>query len=146
MDIEIKISAEYKNPKVLILADKVTEEINRLVAKLSEEETEYICVFNESTMQLLEQNEIVRVYSIQGKVIAETDTAEYSMRNRLYEMEEKLNISDFVRISNSEIINLKKVRSFDLSLTGTIHITFKNGMTTYASRRFVSKIKKKLGV
>lgn len=146
MDIEIKISAEYKNPKVLILADKVTEEINRLVAKLSEEETEYICGFNESTMQLLEQNEIVRVYSIQGKVIAETDTAEYSMRNRLYEMEEKLNISDFVRISNSEIINLKKVRSFDLSLTGTIHITFKNGTTTYASRRFVTKIKKKLGV
>ena len=52
----------------------------------------------------------------------------------------------FVRISNSEIINLKKVKSFDLSFAGTICVTLSNGQTTYVSRRYVSKIKQVLGM
>ncbi|MEE3451384.1 MAG: LytTR family DNA-binding domain-containing protein, partial [Acutalibacteraceae bacterium] len=68
------------------------------------------------------------------------------LRQRLYELEEQLNKYSFVRISNSEIINLKKVRNFDLSLSGTICVTLSDGTATYVSRRYVSKIKKVLGL
>ncbi|MEE3499403.1 MAG: LytTR family DNA-binding domain-containing protein, partial [Ruminococcus bromii] len=44
------------------------------------------------------------------------------------------------------IINLKKVRNFDLSLSGTICVTLSDGTATYVSRRYVSKIKKVLGL
>ena len=64
---------------------------------------------------------------------------------RLYEIEEKLCSGNFVRISNSEIINLKKVKNFDLSFTGTILVRLSDGSTSYVSRRYVSKIKKILG-
>lgn len=43
-------------------------------------------------------------------------------------------------------INLKKVRNFDLSLSGTICVTLSDGTATYVSRRYVSKIKKILGL
>ena len=45
-----------------------------------------------------------------------------------------------------EIINLKKVRGFDLSLTGTILVTLTNGTVTYVSRRYVTKMKQVLGI
>ena len=70
-------------------------------------------------------------------MLAVTGKGEYTVRIRLYEIEERLNPGQFVRISNSEIINLKKVKNFDLSFTGTICVELVNGMTTYVSRRYV---------
>ena len=79
-------------------------------------------------------------------MIAQTDTGEYVLRLRLYEAEQRLNRHSFVRISNSEIINLKKVKGFDLSFAGTICVTLTNGTVTYVSRRYVAKIKQVLGI
>ena len=79
-------------------------------------------------------------------MFAATDKGEYTLRLRLYEMEERLNPKQFVRISNSEIINLKKVKNFDLNFAGTICVELVNGTKTYVSRRFVSRIKTILGI
>lgn len=65
---------------------------------------------------------------------------------RLYEAEQRLDSRMFVRISNGEIINLKKVGGFDLSFAGTICVSLSNGTVTYVSRRYVSKIKQLLGL
>ncbi|MGN1090735.1 MAG: LytTR family DNA-binding domain-containing protein [Huintestinicola sp.] len=146
MDIEIKIDPSYNIPKVIILTDKVTEEINALVTKLSEEAPQIIAGFRDNVLQILQQDEIIRVYSSGGKVFALTEDGEFILRLRLYEMEERLDSSRFVRISNSEIVNLKKVKSFDLSFVGTICVLFDDSTKTYVSRRYVSKIKKFLGV
>jgi DNA-binding LytR/AlgR family response regulator len=72
--------------------------------------------------------------------------SEFILRVRLYELEERLDKTRFVRISNSEIVNLKAVKKIDLSFTGTIGITLSNGATSYVSRRYVSKIKQVLGM
>lgn len=146
VDIEVKISPEYKLPKVIILTDKVTEEVNAIVSKLSEEAPKIIAGFRDDILRIIEPEEIKRIYSSGGKVYAETNDGEYTLRQRLYEMEERLDNSRFVRISNSEIINLQKVRSFDLNLVGTICVSFTDSGTTYVSRRYVTKIKKILGV
>ena len=53
---------------------------------------------------------------------------------------------NFIRISNSESINLKKVRNFDLSFTGTVCVVLSDGSKTYASRRYVTRLKGVLGI
>ena len=146
MDIEIKIDPEYEMPKVIILTDKVTDEVNAIVSRLSEEAPKVIAGFREDVLRIIEPDEIKRIYSSGGKVFAETDNGEYLLRQRLYEMEERLDNSRFVRISNSEIINLQRVRCFDMNLVGTICVSFTDSGTTYVSRRYVTKIKKILGV
>ncbi|MGN1069556.1 MAG: LytTR family DNA-binding domain-containing protein, partial [Candidatus Fimadaptatus sp.] len=60
--------------------------------------------------------------------------------------EQRLASQSFVRISNGEIINLKKVRGFDLGFTGTICVSLSNGTVTYVSRRYVARIKQLLGI
>lgn len=146
MQIEIKTDDSYIEPKIIILTASITEEINNIVQKLSVDNPRIITGSKNGKIEVLEQNDLIRIFSCNNKVFALTNNGEYLLRFRLYEMEEKLDPSQFVRISNSEIINLKKVKNFDLNFTGTICVKLINGTVTYVSRRYVSKIKKILGV
>ena len=97
-------------------------------------------------MEILKPDDIYRIYASNGKVFVETDKDDYTLNLRLYEVEQRTDNLKFLRISNSEIVNLQKVQNFDLSFTGTICVKLLNGTTTYASRRYVSKVKKVLGI
>lgn len=142
MQIEIKIEEKYKEPKIIVMTDKMTDEVNAIIKRLSDEQPQVIAGFREDMVEVLEPSEIYRVFAESGKVFAETDHGEYA----LYEAEQRLDSKIFVRISNSDIINLRKVKSFDLSFAGTICITLSNGTVTYVSRRSVAKIKQLLGL
>ena len=146
MQVEIKIDNTCKEPKVIVYTDKITDEINALVQKISDETPQVLSGFCNNTLKVLEQSGIIRIYASGGKVYAVTAGGEYTLRLRLYELEERLDKNLFVRISNSEIINLKKVKNFDLSFTGTIRVALTNNTVTYVSRRYVSKIKQVLGI
>lgn len=146
MQVEIKIDSSYTEAKIIIMTASVTEDITNIVKKLSEDVPQIISGSKDEKIEVLEQTDLIRIYTTAGKVFAVTGKGEYALRLRLYEIEERLSMHPFVRISNSEIINLKKVDSFDLSFTGTICVKLSNGTTTYVSRRYVSKIKKILGI
>ena len=146
MQIEIKIDSGFKEPKAVIFTDKVTDEITELVRQLSDESSSIIAGFKDDTAELLEHNDIFRIYASNGKVYAETANDTLTLRLCLYEAEQRLDNQIFVRISNSEIINLKKVTNFDLSFVGTICVKLSNGTVTYVSRRYVAKIKQILGI
>ena len=146
MQIEIKIDEKCKEPKIIVMTDKMTDEVNAIIKRLSDEQPQVIAGFREDVVEVLEPSEIYRVFAESGKVFAETNHGEYALRLRLYEAEQRLDSKTFVRISNSDIINLRKVKSFDLSFVGTICITLSNGTVTYVSRRSVAKIKQLLGI
>ena len=146
MKVEIKIDDSYIEPKILILTAAMTEDVNLILNKLSENTPQVISGCKNEKIEVIEQEDLIRIYAGSGKVFAVTEKGEYTVRFRLYEIEKRLNHNQFVRISNSEIINLKKVNNFDLSFTGTIPVELTNGTAAYVSRRYVSKIKKILGI
>lgn len=146
MQIEIKIDGSCAEPKIIVVTDKMTEEIDAIVKKLSEQSPQVLSGFRGDALEVLEPEQLVRVYAAGGKVYAVTERGEYTLRLRLYELEERLDRGRFVRISNSEIINIKKARGFDLSFSGTICVSLSNGDVTYVSRRYVPKIKQFLGI
>lgn len=146
MQVEIKIDNTCKEPRIIVVTDQLTDEIHALVSRLSEEFPRILSGFRNDTLEVLEQSDIFRLYASAGKVYAVTSRGEYTLRLRLYELEERLEKDSFVRISNSEIINLKKVKNFDLSFTGTICVSLSDGTVTYVSRRYVNKIKQILGI
>ncbi len=146
MQVEFKIDPSCAEPKIVVFAAGMTEEIEALLEKLSEQTIRVIAGQKEGKLEILEPIELIRVFAQSGKVFASTRRGEYALRMRLYELEERLDSRRFARISNSEIINLGEVRSFDLSIAGTICVQMKNGEVAYVSRRYVSKIKKILGL
>ena len=146
MQIKIEFNKAYKEPEIIILTDKMTDDTDRIFKMLSDEKSQIIAGIKNDRVEVLEPNDIIRVYANSKKVFAVTDKGEYMLRLRLYEAEERLSLNQFVRISKSEIINLKKVNNFDLNFAGTICVRFFNNEVTYVSRRYVSEIKKVLGV
>lgn len=148
MKLNIQIDAEAKEPELVITTAYMTGEVNRVVEFVSglDDVSAILCGIRKDKVDLLDQEAIVKIYAEDGKVFAKTDEGSYQMRLRLYEAEERLDSSKFVRISNSEIVNLKKVNSLDLSFVGTICMELSNGEVSYVSRRYVSKIKKVLGL
>ena len=146
MKIEVKIENTYTEPKVVILTDQMTDEVNEIIRKLSENTPQMIAGFQDDLLKVLDQEEIFNLFTENGRVLARTRDGIFSLRTRMYELEERLDKKNFVRISNSEIINLRKVKAFDLSLSGTILVSLLNGTVTYVSRRYVPKIKQLLGI
>ncbi|MDO4168968.1 MAG: LytTR family DNA-binding domain-containing protein [Lachnospiraceae bacterium] len=146
MKLEVKIDSSCMEPRVIILTASMTEDVNIILNKLSDQTPQIISGSKDSKIEIIEQEDLIRIYASSGKVFAVTHKGEYVLRLRLYEIEERLPSHQFVRISNSEIINLKNVNNFDLSFTGTICCKLTNGTITYVSRRYVSKLKKILGI
>ena len=146
MQVEIKIDPSYTDPKIIILTASMTEDVSRIVKELSENGSSVLSGYKDGKIEILEQSELIRIYANSGKVFAVTCKGEYILPHRLYEIEHRLPPHQFVRISNSEMINLKKVDHFDLSFSGTICVKLSDGTITYVSRRCVSKLKKILGI
>lgn len=149
MQVEIKIDPDCPEPRIVIVTDQVSEEINHVLRTISASSGKQMTMmtgFRDDLAEILTPSDIVRIYASGGKTFASVNGQEYVLRQRLYEWEEQLAAYHFVRISNSEIINLNKVRNFDLSLTGTICVALSDGTVTYVSRRYVSRIKQMLGL
>ena len=148
MKLNINIDAGAKEPEITITTSHMTEDVNRVVDFVSrlDDAPTIISGIREDKVELLDPEVIVKIYAEDSKVFAQTEKGSYQIRLRLYEAEERLDSSKFVRISNSEIVNLKKVKSLDLSFVGTICMELSNGEVSYVSRRYVSKIKRVLGL
>lgn len=144
MQIEIQIDSSRSDTKVIVMAPAMTEEIDSLVKMLSNDTPHFLTGSRNSKLEVLEPADLIKIYSSSGKVFAVTPKGEYTLRLRLYELEQRLDQNRFVRISNSEIINLKKVEHFDLNFTGTICAKLTDGTKSYVSRRYLPKIKQML--
>ncbi len=145
MKVEVKIDNSCTEPLCIIITNKLTDEISSCVEGLSSSNT-LITGRQNDNISLIEQKDIINIYAAQSKVYVVTERGEFVVKQRLYELDQMLDSHSFVRISNSEIINLHKAINFNLKLSGTILVSLPNGKETYVSRRYVTKIKERLGV
>lgn len=146
MDIEVKVDESYITPKIVIYTNKINTELSNIIDGISNINHKKLKVYKDEKMYLLNQNEIETIYSESGKIYIRCNQALYTIKNRLYELETLLDKKMFVRISNSEIVNFNQIQNIDFKIIGTIILNFKSGNKTYASRRYIPKIKEFLEI
>ena len=146
MKVEIRVDPALSEPEAILCAPCVTPQLEALAQLLTEGGEERLTVWNERGAAFLPLGEIVRLYAERQSVLVQTLDASYTVRQRLYELEERLAPHRFVRISNSEIVNARMITGMDFSRAGTIRMSLRGGIETYASRRYVSKIRKQFDV
>lgn len=146
MKVEIVVKPNLKEPCTVIYTNKITDEIQQIADRISDSQSKLLTGTKDKKIFLIEKEEIYCFYSEKQKIYAKTDKGDLWVKYKLYQLEEMFQGSSFVRISNSSIVNIDKIKNLEISYTGTIEILFKNGEKEFVSRRYVSKIKKYLGI
>ena len=141
MKILFDIQEKYRDIEIHICCEKRTKEALGLRDLLDGFLSSKITVHKNQETRSVTSYEIVRIYSESKKVYVRTKEETFEVRDRLYVLEESLGDRGFVRISNSEIVNISQIGKLDMSYTGTIKMFMKNGDETFVSRRYVSRIK-----
>ena len=144
MKLELNIDEKVKETLVVVSANKIGKEVQNLINYI-EYSSEYLIGIVEDKASIININEIIRVYIEDRKTFVVTLKDTYVVKKKLYEVENMVT-RNFVKISQSEIANIKFIKNLDFSNTGTIVIKYKNSDISYVSRRMIKEFKLKLGI
>ena len=148
MNIKVRteISNKFEDVEVIINTNLLTPEIQKIIEVIQNIDTSLnkIIASNDNDIFILNTKDIICFYSEEKKNYCRTNKGIFKVKETLYELEEKLLSNDFIRISNSCIININHVECFNTGIIGTIIVKFKDGNIEYVSRRRVSKVMKQL--
>ena len=146
MRVEFRRNESLAEPRVIVEAAEETEAVRRLMRQLESGDEVVLNGWGDDGIERLPEADIVRIYGERQRVYCETLSGRCLLRERLYELEARLDPRLFVRISNSEIVNSRFILRLDASLTGTLCLHMKNGAKAYASRRYVPGLRKHFGL
>jgi len=146
MKCTFDIDPKYKELEVRVCSDRETKEAKEVFRAVQDFFDQTLMAYGENEAIPINGKDIIRIFGQNKKVYITTAEGTFLLHERLYELEEKLDSTKFLRISGSEIVNLYKIERLDTGITGTIRMYLQENMETYVSRRYVTKIKKALGI
>lgn len=146
MKIRLHIDPKYDEPEVVICAGERSPDVLCLKESIENMLSATVTGCAEGETTVMRCDEVARFYAERDRVYAQRGAKAYALREKLYELEERLDPARFVRISRFEIVNLRRIVKLDTSLTGTIRVQMEGGIQTYVSRRNVARIKRTLGI
>lgn len=137
-----KAVPEMEKNQIYMEAQSESEEVLEIIELIEKKKTNIQATLR-GEVYWVPVEEIFCFYSSEKKVFAKTKDQDYQVNQRLYELLETLP-RQFLRISHTEIINLKYVTKFQLTPAGLVLIFFSSGYQTSSSRRYLKKIKERL--
>ena len=154
MKVQLFVSKDLEEPYAEIYTDVLTDNIQKAMVLLENENEEedkegindnnsILAVKKGQDIVLLDFEDIflIRVEDKQTKVFSENK--DYLIKKPLYQIEENLD-SNFVRVSKTTIVNLRKIKRVAPSLRGMMFIELKNGLKDNISRKYLSDFKNAL--
>lgn len=132
-----------KDEEIIIYAHDRTDLINR-IEKLILEKSHDLIGYNEKSIINLSISDVYCFIVENNKIYAITENEKILIKKRLYEIERLLS-NDFIKINQSCIINIKKIKRFDASFAGSLMVTLKNDYKDYISRRQLKTVKERIG-
>lgn len=145
MKIKLEIDPDTKEAEVIIKANKITPEIERIYRNLQDESShpDQIPGVKNDKVYYLDLNQILFFETTDKQVMAHTLNHSYAVKYKLYELENLLG-GQFMRISKSTILNLDQIYALTRSISNCqiqFHHSYK---TVYVSRRYYRDLKEKL--
>ena len=145
INVRTNISKEFENIEVIINAPEKTEqvlEIEKNLLNLNSENISKIIGMQGNNIFIINISDVIKFYSDDKKNYCLTKDGNFIIKEKLYFLEDNLPKDKFIRISNSVIVNIEKVKCFDTSILGSILIKFKDDTQEYVSKRRVSYVMK----
>lgn len=123
----------------------VSPEIFRTLNSLKLHENVLI-VMRDDEIFRMSPADVFYIESVDNKTFVYSEDAVFESKQKLYELEESLSSSDFLRVSKSFIVNLRKIESLVPALSGRLEARLANGERVIISRNYVKNLKEILGI
>lgn len=146
LKINTNISSEYQDIQITINApslDKQTQLIIDTISNISNEHSQIVGQLD-NNVYIIQLDDILCFYADEKYNYCQTLENKFRVRNTLYELEEKLNHKNWIRISSSCIVNLNHIKCFDIGTVGSIVVVLEDGTKRDVSKRKIKDVMKLL--
>ena len=145
MKVRIQVDPAISEESAEFHVREITDEVSRF-AEIIEKSNSVITGADEFERTIIiNPSDIVAVHAEKKWCRILTETADYSCRKRLYELEQDLG-PEFMRISKSILVCIRKIDSVEAVFNGMLLLHMKNGSKEYVSRTYLPNMKSYLGI
>lgn len=145
MKITININPEVQETEITVSCSQLTVETEKLLAAIRML-NQQLTVTKEDETYVVDVEKIVYIEAVDRKTFVYTRDEVYESKLKLYEMEEQLCESGFLRISKSCLVHLRYIKSLKNDLNRKLRLTLESGEQIMVSRQYAEEIKMRLGV
>ena len=145
MKISINIDPSLKDTEIVVNCAALTPETESVIAALRIMDSQMTVIKDDESF-IIDIAGIAYIESVDRRTFVYTESECYETKLKLYEMEERLCGSGFLRISRSCLVHLRYVRSIKAEFDRKLRLTLENGEQMIVSRQYADELKKRLGV
>lgn len=145
MKVKIQVDPAITDEYVEFHIRKITDDVSRFAEIMEKSDSILTGTDQYDRIVIISPDEIVALHAEKKWCRIFTDTADFSCRKRLYELEDLLG-PDFMSISKSNIVNIRKIKSVEAVFNGMMLLHMKNGSKEYVSRTYLPDLKSFLGI
>lgn len=145
MKIVIETPKDGDEDEIIVRCRELDDELIELIKLLKAGKTR-ITGYLGGVIKQIPLNEIYYFEAVDNRVFAYCEKDVYEVKEKLYEISESFQHSDFQRISKSVIVNVSMIEFVSPMLGSRLEASLKNHEKVIISRQYVPMLKKKLGI
>lgn len=145
MKLTIEQAPHIQESEVHIRCAAVDRQIQQII-EIAGNELKTLPVRQDGTVRVLRPQQVYYIESVDEKCFVYGKKDVYSSDMKLYEMEERLKNTSFVRISKSCLLNIDWLDSVKVLMNGKMEALLQNGERLIINRHYVPAFKQKFGL
>ena len=145
MNVTITENPALDDIEVSVACPRIDERVQRIVSALGTSDRALVGERDGATYRL-DVDDVCYAETVDGKTFLYTADAVYQTPLKLYELEERLAGTEFVRASKQMLVNFDHVASIRPTLNARLQLMLDNGEAVIVSRQYAPVIKRKLGL
>lgn len=150
--MKINFNQDDKIPKneidVTVKAANFSDEVQELMRKLEELNAKFSAVplSVDDRVVMVQIDQIIAIEVLDNELTVYTHERNYQLRGQLKKMAERINDGNFVQISKNTVINLNHLDSLEAAFSGNMTAFLTDDLKFSVSRKYLSDLKKQLGM
>lgn len=143
MSIKLKIeeSKTYEDVEITITCPEVDERLSKLIRHIRQS-MYYFTVKKGQTVYTVDSDDVLYIETVDNTTFLYTNEDVYESELKLYEFEQQLKDTGFLRISKHLIVNTGKVDSVRALLNGRFEAMLENGEKVIVNRHYAKNFRK----
>ncbi|PKK99747.1 MAG: LytTR family transcriptional regulator [Tenericutes bacterium HGW-Tenericutes-2] len=140
-------SQNYEKYKEMLIKGgfEITDDANLLFKENDYKQSTVFGIDQDGHSTIIGYNDTILIESFAHKIVLHTMDKEYSIKEKLYEVEGIFEDENIIRINKSQIITKEKIFKIVPQLNSRIKIVLKNKMIVYVTRMYLNSFRNKIG-